>query len=431
MSKRTDQRIRESTPLACEEAWAKIFARAKSLGQVRAALDDAAGLVLAGAVRAPIAVPPFDNSAMDGFVVRAADIRGASPSAPRRLRVAALIAAGDHWPGPLRAGQAAQIMTGAAVPRGADTVVRQEDTRAGEGWVEILAEKPRGEAIRRRGEDVARGRIALAKGTRLGPAELSITASLGLPRVAVHRRPRVAVFSSGSELKRPGTRLRPGEIYESSRWALCETLRGVGADVRFLGVARDDRAETRRMIREGLKFDVLVTAGGVSVGEFDFVRDELKLAGAREVFWRVAQRPGKPLLFATCRRGKSQRLIFGLPGNPVSSLVSLHVFVLPALRKMMGLREHFPPLLRFRLAEPIKKPAALRTFHRVSFINRDGHVAVTATGPSQSSGVFSSMLNAHALTNLPPGPSVIEEGEEIECFVLDTEALVRARALTG
>jgi molybdopterin molybdotransferase len=409
--------------ISCETAWKRVLARAKPLPRTSARLDDAVGLVLAQAVRAPIAVPPFDNSAMDGYAVRAADIVGASESHPVRLSIVARVAAGDAWRGRLAKGQAAQIMTGAAVPRGADTVVRQEDTRSSEDWVDVLTCPSRGEAVRKRGSDLAKGRVALPRGTQMGPVELSLAASLGLPRAPVHRRPRVAVLASGSELRTPGQSLRRGEIYESSHWALCETVRAVGADVEFLGIAKDDRAQTRKMLRRGLRADVLITAGGVSVGEFDYVRDELKRCKTREVFWRVAQRPGKPLLFST----RGQTLIFGLPGNPVSSLVSLHLYVLPALRRLLGLRELFPPSVRLPAAERITKPAALRTFHRGRFVSREGQVALTLTNPNQSSGVFSSMHEAHALTNLPPGVSVVEAGEEIEGFVLDAEALVRLR----
>jgi molybdopterin molybdotransferase len=412
-------------PFPCEEAWKRILARAKPLGAATMSLGHAVGLILAKAVKAPIDVPPFDNSAMDGFAVRARDVAGATPQAPRRLKLVGSVAAGKHWPGAVKRGQAVEIMTGAPVPKGADAVVRVEDSRRLDArTVEILTEKPRGEARRARGSDLRRGRVALPSGTRLGPVELSIIASLGLARVTVRRRPRVALLASGSELMPPGRRLRPGEIYESSHWALGESLRAVGVEVEWLGVARDDRRETRRMIRRGLRADVLVTAGGVSMGAFDFVRDELRAAGGREIFWKVAQRPGKPLLFAM--RGRT--LVFGLPGNPVSSLVCLELYVKPALRKMMGLRDLFPPLLRFPAAERITKPAGLRTFHRVSFVKRGGRVAVITTG-NQSSGVFSSMLNAHALTNLPPGPTVIEVGEEIECWVLDARALARTLRL--
>ncbi len=407
-----------------QQAWAHILARAKRLAAEVVPLDEAGHRVLAEALRAPMAVPPFDNSAMDGFAVREEDIRGAAAGAPVRLHAVATIAAGQTWRGPLRAGQAVRIMTGAALPRGADTVVRQEDTRAGEGWVDVLAAKPRGEAVRRRGSDLRQGQVALARDTELGPAELSLIASLGIPKVRVTRRPRVALIASGSELRPPGKRLRPGEIHESSHWALAGILRAAGAEVTWLGIAPDERAATRRLISRGLRHDVLVTAGGVSVGAFDYVRDELRASGAREVFWQVAQRPGKPLLFAVA--GKT--LVFGLPGNPVSSVVSAHLYVCPALRRMRGLREVFPPRLRLPLATPVSQPATLHTFHRVSFAVKSGRVWVSPTTENQGSGVFSSMIAAHGLTSLPPGADVHRAGEEIDVLVLDTAALARAVA---
>lgn len=380
-------------------------------------------MALAESVRAPRAVPPFDNSAMDGFAVRAADLRGPIDPSPICLEIVATIPAGTHWRGKIQLGQAAKIMTGAAMPRGANTVVPVESTREEGGWVEILTMPAMGSNVRRRGGDLGRGRVALRRRARLTPAALTLIASLGLTHITCWRRPRVAILASGSELIVPGQPLPRGHIYESSHWALCETLRALGAEVTFLGIARDDRAETRRLIRRGLRGDVLLTAGGVSVGEFDFIRDELARCGADEIFWRVAQRPGKPLLFAATE----QTLVFGLPGNPVSSLVSTEMYVKPALRQMMGFAksEIFPPRLRLPTAEQITKPPRLRTFHRASFTVAEGRVALELTRSDQSSGIFSTMLDAHALTNLPPRLTVIEPGEEVECFVLNPEALVR------
>jgi molybdopterin molybdotransferase len=387
-------------------------------------LEQAIGLTLAESVRAPMPVPAFTNSAMDGFAVRAVDIT----AVPARLDVVATIAAGTAWKGCLRRGQAAKIMTGAPLPSGADTVVRREDTRAGEGWVEILVTTPRGEAMRKCGADLAKGRVALPRGTRLGPAELTIIASLGIPRVKVHRRPRIAILASGSELRTPGQKLRAGEIYESSSHAMVETLRSEGAEVDFLGIVRDDRAETRRMIKRGLRADILLTAGGVSVGEYDFVREALQHAGTKEVFWRVAQRPGKPLVFAV----RDRTLVFGLPGNPVSSLVSVEMYVKPALRKIMSWSKErlFPPSLRAAAAERIQKPTSLRTFHRGVFEMTGKELTIRLTRSDQSSGLFSTMVGAHALLNLPPGLSVIDQGEMVDCFVLNSEALVRTMKIS-
>jgi len=383
----------------------------------RVPLAAAARLTLAGSVKAAIDAPPFTNSAMDGFAVRASDIT----DVPIRLTVAGLVAAGEQWPHRLKPGEALRIMTGAPLPSGADTVVRQEDTNAENSWVEILATKPKGEAVRRRGDDLRRGRVVLRRGVTLGPAELSTLAMAGLAKVPVVRRPRVALIASGSELRKPGAKLRPGEIHESSSFALAETLRAEGAEVEHLGVAPDDREETRRLIRRGLKADMLLTAGGVSVGAFDHVRDAMRRAKVEEIFWRVAQRPGKPLVFG--KRGKT--LVFGLPGNPVSSLVSLQMYALPALRAMMGRSDVFPPRLIFPAACPMAQPGSLRTFHRVRFTWWRDQLAVTLTREDQRSGIFSSMLNAHALTNLPPERGDVKEGDEIECFVLDPAAMVR------
>lgn len=297
------------------------------LGSEMVALERAAGRTLSEDIVADGALPPFANSAMDGVAVRFSDLA----DAPITLPLTDLIAAGGT-PEPLAPGHAALIATGAALPDGADTVVPLEDYRRGPRGVTIPAGVVRGAAVRSAGSDISVGATALGRGTRLEPGAGALLAALGVTHVPVARRPVVAILSTGSELVTPAEAPGPNQIRDANATALAWALTAYGAEARPLGIAPDEAGTLRDLLAAGLEADALVTSGGVSVGERDFVREALSLNGVREEFWGVALRPGKPCAFGT----RGDTLVFGLPGNPASALVGMHMFVGPAVRALSG-----------------------------------------------------------------------------------------------
>jgi molybdopterin molybdotransferase len=313
------------TPLpAIDEALALVLAEVRFLGAEDVPVAGAAGRVLAADARAVVDLPPFASSAMDGYAVRAADT-------PGRFALVGHSAAGAPAGRAVGSGEAIGISTGAVVPEGADAVVPVEVARRDGDVVEVEGVVTM-ENVRPRGGDVHEGDVVVERGAVLGPPQLGALAAVGLVAVACGRRPRVAVLATGSELRRPGEALGPGQIYESNSTLLAAQLRSAGAEPVVLEAVADDEAATREALAEGLRHDVLVSSGGVSMGEHDLVRRALGELGSREVFWRVAVKPGKPVSFGVA----GETLVFGLPGNPVSSLVGFELFVRPALRLLQG-----------------------------------------------------------------------------------------------
>jgi len=329
--------------LGIEEARALVLERVQPLGAESVPLSAAAGRVLARAVAAPVDLPPFDSSAMDGFALRAADT-------PGRLAVVAQSAAGRPAATGVGAGEAAPISTGAVVPGGADAVIPVEQTESDGGAVVVEA-VVRGDNIRPRGGDIRAGDVVAEAGTRLSSWLIGALAAVGLAEIECARRPRVALLATGTELRRPGEPLGPGEIYEANSVLLGALLGEAGAEVEGLDQVADDEEATRIALERGLDLDVLVTSGGVSVGRHDLVRRALAELGVEEVFWRVAVRPGKPVVFGV--RGRT--LVFGLPGNPVSSLVGFELFVRPALLALQGDTDPGPRWLPGRLGGPVRR----------------------------------------------------------------------------
>jgi molybdopterin molybdotransferase len=358
--------------------------------------------VLAGDVEAPFDVPPADNSAVDGYAVGSADIPGAGT---RELDVVGDLAAGAVFDGPLRAGQALRIMTGAPVPAGADTVYPQEVVeRAGDRVRVGLIDK--GVNVRMRGEDVEAGGIVIERGTVLRPQEIGLITSLGIWQVSVHRRPRVALLSTGDEVVEPGTPRRAGQIYDANRFTLRGSVEQCGGDVLDLGIVPDARDELSARLREAAAMaDVVLTSGGVSVGVYDLVKDVLAELGTID-FWQVAMQPGRPLAFG--RIGDTT--FFGLPGNPVASLLAFMLFVRPALWKLGGRRRLFPPTWQARTLEPLRKRAGRREFKRGVLAYHDGAWQVRTTGP-QGSGILSSMVAGNCLIVLEEERGDVAAGE--------------------
>jgi molybdopterin molybdotransferase len=363
---------------------------------------DALGRVLADILTAPFDVPPTDNSAVDGYAVSSADI---PTQGTRDLTVVADLPAGCVYDGVLRSGEALRIMTGAPMAAGADTVYPQEVVERDGARVRV-GPIDKGANVRMRGEDVETGAIVIEAGSVLRPQEIGVITSLGIWQVAVHRRPCVALLSTGDEIVEPGVPRRPGQIYDSNRFTLHGALRQCGADVVDLGIVRDARDELRdRLLEASRSVDFVLTSGGVSVGTHDFVKDVLDEVGAID-FWQVAMQPGRPL--AVGRVGDTP--FFGLPGNPVASLLAFMLFVRPALYKRAGRRRLFPDTWQARVTQPLRKKVGRREFKRGVMRFGENGWEVRTTGP-QGSGILSSMVAGNCLIVLEEARGDVAAGE--------------------
>ena len=377
------------------------------LGAEPVPLTGCPGRVLAEDLVAGYRLPPFPSSAVDGYAIRAADGGG-------RLHIVGESAAGRPFDGSLPAGAAARILTGGVLPDGADTVVMLEDAEIVGAEVVVPVGYPSGRNFHRPGADLEAGEVVVRAGEQLGAAEIGLAASLGQPELPVHRRPRVALMSTGDELVEVGQKPGRGQITDSNRWALAAALHEAGADVRQIGIGPDEPGPLRLLVEEALATcDVLVTSGGVSVGTHDLVKPLLESLGEVHI-GRVKLRPGKPFTFATLPAG---RLAFGLPGFPVSSLVTFEVFVRPALRKMQGHSRLQRPTLPARLGYDAKAAGDRTEYQRVR-LSRQGDGLVAETTGSQSSSRLMSMIGAQALVRIPPGHEGIARGTVVEALIL-------------
>jgi molybdopterin molybdotransferase len=403
-----------------------MLADIRPLSTVCLPLRDAFGHVLAADVVAPVSLPPWDNSSMDGYAVRSSDVAGARAESPVALRVVATIAAGGSADRRVGPGEAIRIMTGAPLPAGADTVIRIEDTDGGTEHVSVRNARDVGRNVRPRGEDLARGTVAVAAGSHIGPAQLGVLASVGAAEVEVYRRPRVGILSSGDELvdvDRFDEVLAGRRIVASNSYTLWGLVHAAGGEPVDLGLVGDDPSAIRSRLEAGLlSCDVLLTSGGVSVGAFDFTRDVVTSLGAELRLWRVRMRPGAPIGFGILG-GKPW---LGLPGNPVSAMVTFELFARPALRRMAGHRLLFRDPVTVRINEPITLAAPLMHFMRcVVSPGADGGVPTARlTGP-QGSGLLTSMERANALVVVPEDRVRVEAGELLRAIVLTDEARMR------
>ncbi len=411
--------------LAIETAQQRILAALRPIGSEPCRVEDCAGRVLAEDITSPLALPPFDNSSMDGFCLRAADIAAASAAAPVVLPVSADIPAGAELPAPLPAGSAARILTGAPLPPGADAVLPVENTdqygKAGQTLpqtVACLAPVKTGENVRRKGEDLQQGQRVLKKGRTLQAQDVGLLVALGFAQVAVMRRPRIAVFSSGDELLTPGQPLAPGKIYDANRYVLGALLQDAGAEVLQMGIARDTRASVEALLQNAAAQapDLILSSAGVSVGVYDFVRQVLEENGVLD-FWRVNMRPGKPVAF-----GQYQGIPFlGLPGNPVSAYIGCLVFVLPLLRALLGQPAAAPRTVQATLTEALESPDGRESFYR-GILSRSGEQTLARLAGHQGSGNLFSLVQANALLIVPAGVKTIAAGESVTAWPLDEES---------
>jgi molybdopterin molybdotransferase len=434
----------EVTSISVAEARAYILAHFAPLPPEPTPLAEATGRVLAEAVVSPLTIPPFANSAMDGYAVRAADVAGATQARPARLRVIGNVAAGYLAGMSVAPGTAIRIMTGAPVPAGADAVVRFEETseghalhagalhatgRPGEGakeawrsgeaaetWVEIYQPVAPQDNVRSAGEDVRAGDAVLAPGAVLRPSEIGLLAALGIAEVPTHRRPRVAVLATGDELVPVDVPLAPGQIHDANSHAVAAQVRAWGGIPLLLGIARDTLADLRARVEEGLALqpDLFITSAGVSVGDYDIVKDVLNAEGTMH-FWQVRMKPGKPLAFGRVRGVP----LMGLPGNPVSSLVSMEFFGRPAILTMLGRTRLDRPTVPVRLTTAITNTSGRDYYIRVQVRRAaDGAYEAVSTG-EQGSGMLTSLTRANALLMIPAAVRRAEAGDTASAIMLD------------
>ncbi len=399
--------------IAVEEALRLILELIPRMGKEHVQLLQSQGRVLAESIRAPRNIPPWNNSAMDGYAVRWQDIQTASHAHPTRLKVLADLPAGQVFKGDVGPREAVRIMTGAPVPPGADTVIPVEDTEKADAWVTIFANPAKGKNIRQAGEDVRSGQMALEEGTVLRPPHMGLLASFQRSAVYVYQQPRVAILSTGDELLEIDDPLEEGKIVNSNSYSLAAQVVECGGWPLQLGIARDRPEELKDKVQQGLVAEILLTSGGVSVGDYDLVKGMLQQLGEMN-FWKVSMRPGQPLAFGRV----SGKPLFGLPGNPVSVMISFEQFVRPALLKMAGHRNLFRPTLRAVLRESLEKKPGLIHFVRCRLMKEKGTLYASATG-EQGSGILSSMVKAHGLIIFPQEKTLLRAGEEVNILLLD------------
>ena len=415
--------------ISVEEALDKVLSYVDVLESERKPILDCLGQVLAEDVYSTIDIPPLDNSAMDGFALRAEDTRGASESSPRHLAVVGEVAAGSMPTKEVGPGTTIRIMTGAPLPEGADAVIKFEDTdevnrkssRKDLSQIGILCEAKKGLNVRRRGEDIARGNMVLQEGTVLRPQEIGVLASLGLSTALVIRRPIVAILATGDELIGVDQPLLPGKIYDSNTYTIAAEVSRYGGIPRILGIGRDSVQSLNEKIDEGLDADMLVTSGGVSKGDYDIVKDVLAEQG--EIgFWTVRMKPGKPIAFGVIEKikGRKKRKVphLGLPGNPVSSMITFEQFARPAILKMIGKKVLAKPTIRAIIDGDITNTDGRRVFARVVVTRRSGQYYASLTGP-QGSGILTSMVKANGVAVIPESSKGVKSGDMVDVQMLD------------
>jgi len=401
--------------LEVEEAVARFLSHFKPLEAEQMPILEALNRVLTEDVIAEMDIPPLANTAMDGYAVRCEDTGGAQPNAPRRLRVVADLAAGYVLDQRLQPGTAVRIMTGAPVPPGAKAMIPFEEIERDGDEILVFKRYPHNKNIRAVGEDVRAGQLALAGGAVLRPQEIGMLAALGRTHVAVHRRPRVAILSTGDEVIEPDAPWQPGKIRDANSYSNAAQVLKYGGIPLRLGIARDTMHDLTARIRSGLEqgADLFLTSGGVSVGDFDVVKTVLAAEG-QITFWRVRMKPGKPLAFGTIQEVP----LLGLPGNPVSAMVSFELFARPAILTMLGKRKLAKPTIDAILADEIKRKDNRRHYVRVTLEERDGKTYAHLTG-DQGSGILLSMVKAGGLAIIPEDVDRLPAGSPVQVMMMD------------
>lgn len=406
--------------ISVTEALSIVDEHIKPLPETTVELSECLGYALAQDIVSGDDIPAGTNSAMDGYAVRAADTKGASKSNPVRLQVIGEVLVGAPAKKVVESGKAVRIMTGGIIPGGADAVVPIEDTELEGDRVDVFVPVSQGLNIRPAGEDISKGEKVLSRGDVIRPADMGILASVGITKVPVFRRPKVAFLITGNELIAPDEPLSPGKVRNSNQYSLIGLLKECNLDWVNLGIGADSLEEIKRKISAGMEADVIITSGAVSVGKYDFVKDALNELGMKRHFWKVAQRPGNPLLFGELPRSGGfphGKPVFGLPGNPVSVMVMFLIYVKRALLKMKGCREYEQPRIRATMAAPYYKNPGLTHFVRGTYTFKDGSFSVVPL-PKQGSGILRSMSAANCIIVLDENSKYIPEGAQVEIIFL-------------
>lgn len=400
--------------ISVEEALGLILENIREIGFEKVDIKEALGRVIAEDVYARRNIPPWDNSAMDGYAVRVDDVEGASKENPAVLKVIESLPAGYISENRLNPGEAIKIMTGAPMPNGADAVVMAEYTEKDGGKVRIFKRPEKGDHIRRAGEDVKDGQLVIKKGQLIRPSEIGMLASMARSIVSVYQRPRVAILATGDELVDLDEEICGAKIINSNTYAVGAQIQECGALPILLGIARDRQDELEEKLRLSMNADIIITSGGVSVGDYDHVKDVVKGLGGDLRLWKVAIKPGKPLAFSVL----NGRPMFGLPGNPVASMVTFEIFVRPAILKMMGHKKIFRPIIDATIKNDLKKKEQRRHFIRASVQSDVDGYAVETTG-DQGSHMMTSMTKANGLIIFHENETSIKAGDKVKVMLLD------------
>ena len=408
--------------ISVEEALDKVLSFVEALGREEKPILDCLGQVLDEDVYSPLSVPPLDNAAMDGYAVKAESIGGAGPASPRVLDVIGEVSAGSMPGQEVREGTAVRIMTGAPLPPGADTVVPFEDTDEATcphpiARIGILKQVSKGRNVRLAGEDITMGQLVLQKGVTLRPAEIGVLASLGKTRASVIRRPVVAVLATGDELVEIDRPLPAGKIYNSNSYTIAAQVHRYGGIPRMLGSARDRVEDIEAKVKQARDADMLITSGGVSMGDYDLVKDVLARQGQIS-FWTVRMKPGKPLAFGAIQGNGKMVPHLGLPGNPVSSMITFELFARPAILKMMGKKNLAKPSVSAVMENSVENTDGRRLFAR-AVVRREGDRYYASVAGPQGSGILTSMARANALVIVPEDVKSVAEGDTVKALMLD------------
>ena len=400
--------------LEYEEAINLILSEVNELKEIKLNISDSLGYVTSRKVFAKIDLPPFDNSAVDGYAVKSEDVANASKDNPVKLKIVGKIAAGDYADFEIKNGETAKVMTGAMIPKGADAVCMVEFTKEDNGYVEIYSKVKKWENVRFKGEEIKEGEVALEEKTFITPSVVGLLAKLGYNEVFVYRKPKVALIITGKELVYPGYELEKGKIWDANSFSLEASLKLDGFECKNLSLVGDDKNLFENLVKEAVKnFDVILVSGGTSEGEEDFVREVFNKIGVRKVFWKVAIKPGKPIFFGKLNK----TLLFALPGNPASAMVCYYEFVRPALLKMSGRKDIFLPKVKARLVEEIKRKPGRREFIRaMAFWN--GNEYVVKSAGMQESHVLKSFAEANCFIVIDKEKEVCKENELVEVELL-------------
>ncbi|MSQ15276.1 MAG: molybdopterin molybdenumtransferase MoeA [Dehalococcoidia bacterium] len=414
--------------MSMEEALERMLGHFRALEAKDTPILETLGQVLAEDIYAAFDVPPMDNSAMDGYAVRASDTSGAAAEFPVSLDIIGQVAAGHLPEVGVEPGTAVRIMTGAPMPGGADTVVPFEDTDESQqresmltserlSKIRVFKEPTAAANVRRSGDDVRQGALVLKAGTLIRPSEIGVMATLGLAAARVYRRPRVGILATGDELVEPGQPLGPGQIYDANSYSIASQVRQCGGEPVLLGIAKDNIDELLLKISTGLSTDFLITSAGVSTGEYDLVKDILTKHGWMD-FWRVRMRPGKPIAFGSLKAGDGREIPhMGLPGNPVSSMIAFEQFARPAIMKMLGYKDTTRLVISAVLEQRVVNDDGRRFFARAIVSKRDGEYYARLTGP-QGSNILTSMSRANGLIVIPEDVQAVNPGERVQVQVL-------------